>query len=100
MKEDLSFYFGIFHPFYSEFHDILITIYEKERNYEKVEQYSKQSLTNILQLCGGNTMHIKLSNNYYQKGEMCSQWGRVDEAINNYKKAKSILEYNEYVESK
>lgn len=45
-------------------------------------------------------MHIKLSNNYYQKGELCYQWGRVDQAIGNYKKAKNILEYNQYVQAK
>jgi hypothetical protein len=34
-------------------------------------------MANMIQLCGGNTMHLKLANNYYQKGEMYHNWGKT-----------------------
>jgi hypothetical protein len=34
------------------------------------------SMTNIIQLCGGNTMHIRIANNHYQKGEFYQNWGK------------------------
>lgn len=45
-------------------------------------------------------MHIKLANNYYQKGELYQNWGKIEEAITSYKKSKNILEYNEYFNSR
>lgn len=57
-------------------------------------------MANMIQLCGGNTMHLKLANNYYQKGEMYHNWGKTAQAIDNYKKAKNILEFNQYTQTK
>lgn len=70
---------------------MLISLYERQGNFDKVQQYLKSSMTNIIQLCGGNTMHLRLANNYYQKGEFLQNWGHSEEAIASFKKAKNIL---------
>jgi hypothetical protein len=35
-------------------------------------------MTNMIQLCGGNTMHLRLANNYYQKAEFYQGWGKSE----------------------
>ena len=53
----------------------------------------------MIQLCGGNNMHVKLSSNYYQLAECEYKWGKIDEAISQYKKSKNILEFNSYTKT-
>lgn len=57
-------------------------------------------MTNMIQLCGGNTMHLRLANNYYQKAEFYQGWGKSEQAIANYKKAKNILQFNSYTSAR
>jgi len=45
----------------------------------------------MIQCCGNNNRHLKISNNYYQLGEVYKKCDRFDEALQNYKKAKNIL---------
>lgn len=50
----------------------------------------------MIQCCGNNNRHIKISNNYFLLGECLKKCYRFDEAIVNFKKAKNILEINSY----
>ena len=96
LQNPLRYYFGSNHPFFTEVCDILVTLHEQYGNYESAVSYGRTSLANMIQLCGGNNMHIKLAGNFYQIGECLLKWGRIDEAISNFKKAKNVLEFNEY----
>ena len=96
LQEPLKFYFGNNHPFFTEVCDMLIALYEQNGEYEEAFNCCKTSLANTIQLCGGNNMHIKLAGNFYQMGETLQLWGKLDESIAQYKKAKNILEFNSY----
>lgn len=69
-------------------------------NFEKAIRYCKLSMANMIQLCGGNNMHVGLASKYFEMGECFWMWGKIDDAISQYKKAKNILEFNDYVSGK
>ena len=56
----------------------------------------RESLSNMIQCCANNNQHIKISNNYYQIAEYLVQSGQIEEGLTNYRKARHILEVNNY----
>ena len=50
----------------------------------------------MVQCCGNNQKHLKLSNSQYHIAECLVKCGKHNEALQHYRKAKNILEVNNY----
>lgn len=46
--------------------------------------------------CGNNQSHLKLSNTHYHISECLSHYRRLPEALSHLRKAKHILDINQY----
>lgn len=72
-------------------YDLMYMYHLSNNSFDKALAESRASLANMIQLCGGNNMHIKLAANYYQAGDCYFEWRKMNDAISYYKKAKNIL---------
>lgn len=96
IKDTIQNYYGKCHPFISEIYELQSLYFLEMFEEEQAINVNKESLSNMIQCCGNNNRHIKISNNYYLLGECLKKCYRFDEAIINFKKAKNILEINSY----
>ena len=96
VREWITHYYGSHHPFLSEVLELESQWWLGLGEQNEAIKKGKESLSNMIQCCGNNNRHLKLSNNHFQLGECfrgCRKW---EEALNHYKKAKNILELNNY----
>mgnify|MGYP001953164328 CR=1 FL=1 len=90
-------YYGEYHPFISDILELQSLYFLDRRQFDRAIEVNLQSIGNMVRCCGDNQQELKLSNSHYHFGECLLKCMRYGDALQEFRKAKFILESNAYM---